>query len=75
VAPQQVVIDVDLLGVSLLEVAGRNQIPVGTVKSRLKVSGKGDMVTHLWIDKDTCMPLVTELYNANNELVPYALLI
>ena len=32
---QQVVIDVDLLGVSLLEVAGRNQIPVGTVKSRL----------------------------------------
>jgi len=34
-----------------------------------KVSGKGDMVTHLWMDKDTWMPLVTELYNANNELV------
>src|SRR5665648_697874 len=35
IAQQQVVIDVDLLGVSLLEVAGRHQIPVGTVKYRL----------------------------------------
>lgn len=34
-----------------------------------KVSGKGDMVTHLWMDKDTWMPLVTELYNADHELV------
>ena len=34
-----------------------------------KVSGKGDMVTHLWMDKDSWMPLVTELYNANHELV------
>ncbi|HEY8875746.1 MAG TPA: sigma-70 family RNA polymerase sigma factor [Desulfosporosinus sp.] len=34
-----------------------------------EVSGKGDMVTHLWMDKDTWMPLVTELYNANHELV------
>lgn len=34
-----------------------------------KVSGKGDMVTHLWMDKDTWMPLVTELYNASHELV------
>lgn len=34
-----------------------------------KVSGKGDMVTHLWMDKETWMPLVTELYNANSELV------
>ena len=34
-----------------------------------KVSGRGDMVTHLWMDKDTWMPLVTELYNANHELV------
>jgi len=32
---QQVVIDVDLMGVSLLEVAGQKQIPLGTVKSRL----------------------------------------
>lgn len=34
-----------------------------------KASGKGDMATHLWMDKDTWMPLVTELYNAKNELV------
>ncbi|SPF40841.1 RNA polymerase sigma factor, sigma-70 family [Candidatus Desulfosporosinus infrequens] len=34
-----------------------------------KVDGKGDMVTHLWMDKDTWMPLVTELYNAGHELV------
>ena len=34
-----------------------------------KVNGKSDMVTHLWMDKDTWMPLVTELYNANHELV------
>ncbi|MDR3584574.1 MAG: sigma-70 family RNA polymerase sigma factor [Desulfosporosinus sp.] len=34
-----------------------------------KTSGKGDMVTHLWMDKDTWMPLVTELYNADHELV------
>ena len=34
-----------------------------------KVSGKGDMVTHLWMDKDTWMPLVTELYNASHNLV------
>lgn len=34
-----------------------------------KVSGKGDMVTHLWMDKNTWMPLVTEVYNAHNELV------
>jgi len=34
-----------------------------------KVSGKGDMVTHLWMDKDTWMPLVTEFYNASHELV------
>jgi len=34
-----------------------------------KVSDKGDMVTHLWIDKETWMPLVTELYNADHEMV------
>ena len=34
-----------------------------------KANGKGDMVTHLWMDKDTWMPLVTELYNADHELV------
>lgn len=34
-----------------------------------KVSDKGDMVTHLWMDKDTWMPLVTELCNASHELV------
>lgn len=34
-----------------------------------KVSGKGDMVTHLWMDKETWMPLVTEWYNADGELV------
>lgn len=34
-----------------------------------KVSGKEDVVTHLWMDKDTWMPLVTELYNADHELV------
>ncbi|MDR3599867.1 MAG: sigma-70 family RNA polymerase sigma factor [Desulfosporosinus sp.] len=33
-----------------------------------KVNGKGDMVTHLWMDKDTWMPLVTELYNTDHEL-------
>ncbi|HZK54156.1 MAG TPA: sigma factor-like helix-turn-helix DNA-binding protein [Desulfosporosinus sp.] len=34
-----------------------------------KVSGRGDMVTHLWMDKDTWMPLVTEWYNANHHMV------
>jgi len=34
-----------------------------------KVVGKGDIVTHLWMDKDTWMPLVTEVYNADQELV------
>ncbi|GEM_PF-85742 len=34
-----------------------------------KGTGKGDMVTHLWMDKDTWMPLVTELYNDSHELV------
>jgi RNA polymerase sigma factor (sigma-70 family) len=34
-----------------------------------KVAGKGDMITHLWMEKETWMPLVTELYNADGELV------
>ena len=59
--------------------ADRDSRPLGTeyvsgrpalhLQFNQKVSGKGDMVTHLWIDKDTWMPLVTELYNANHELV------
>lgn len=31
------------------------------------VEGKGDMVTHLWMDKDTWMLLATEWYNADGE--------
>lgn len=34
-----------------------------------KVAGKDDMITHLWMEKETWMPLVTELYNADGELV------
>ena len=59
--------------------ADKNSRPLGTeyvngrpalhLQFNQKVSGKGDMVTHLWMDKDTWMPLVTELYNADNELV------
>ncbi|GAB6172231.1 hypothetical protein JCM15765_17090 [Paradesulfitobacterium aromaticivorans] len=33
------------------------------------VKDKGEMVTHLWMDKDTWMPLVTEWYNAAGEPV------
>jgi RNA polymerase sigma factor (sigma-70 family) len=59
--------------------ADRDSRPLGTeyvngrpalhLQFNQKVSGRGDMVTHLWMDKDTWMPLVTELYNANHELV------
>ncbi|HEY8909145.1 MAG TPA: sigma-70 family RNA polymerase sigma factor [Desulfosporosinus sp.] len=62
-----------------LMAADRDSRPLGTeyvngrpalhLQFNQKVSGKGDMVTHLWMDKDTWMPLVTELYSANNELV------
>lgn len=62
-----------------LMAADKNSRPLGTeyvngrpalhLQFNQKVSGKGDMITHLWMDKDTWMPLVTELYNANNELV------
>jgi RNA polymerase sigma factor (sigma-70 family) len=59
--------------------ADRDSRPLGTeyingrpalhLQFNQKVRGKGEMVTHLWMDKDTWMPLVTELYNANHELV------
>lgn len=62
-----------------LMAADRNSRPLGTeyvsgrpalhLQFNQKVSGKGDMITHLWMDKETWMPLVTELYNANDELV------
>ena len=34
-----------------------------------KVAGKADMITHLWMEKETWIPLVTEWYNADGELV------
>ena len=59
--------------------ADKNSRPLGTeyingrpalhLQFNQKVSGKGDIVTHLWMDKDTWMPLVTEVYNADQELV------
>lgn len=62
-----------------LMAAERNSRPLGTeyvsgrpalhLQFNQQVSGKGDMITHLWMDKDTWMPLVTELYNADHELV------
>jgi len=59
--------------------ADKNSRPLGTeyvngrpalhLQFNQKVSEKGEMVTHVWIDKETWMPLVTELYNASQELV------
>jgi len=34
-----------------------------------KVTELGEMSTHLWMDKDTWMPIVTEYYNLNGDLV------
>jgi len=34
-----------------------------------KVAELGEMSTHLWMDKDTWMPIVTEYYNLNGDLV------
>lgn len=34
-----------------------------------KVQGLGEMNTHLWMDKETWMPILTEYYNVNGQLV------
>lgn len=34
-----------------------------------KAADQGEMNTHLWLDKDTWMPLVTEQYNSEGKLV------
>ncbi|MCB8818548.1 sigma-70 family RNA polymerase sigma factor [Desulfosporosinus shakirovi] len=69
----------DITDILKLMAAERNSRALGTeyvsgrpalhLQFNQQVSGKGDMITHLWMDKDTWMPLVTELYNAAHELV------
>jgi len=34
-----------------------------------RVAELGEMSTHLWMDKDTWMPIVTEYYNMNGDLI------
>ncbi|KLU59791.1 ECF RNA polymerase sigma factor SigM [Peptococcaceae bacterium CEB3] len=53
-----------LLGTEFIE--GR---PALHIQFKEQVSGKGEMTTHLWMDKETWMPLVTEWYDVEGRLV------
>lgn len=53
-----------LLGTEYIE--GR---PALHIQFKEEVSGKGEMTTHLWMDKETWMPLVTEWYDAEGRPV------
>lgn len=53
-----------ILGTEYLQ--GRPTLHVQFVE---KVQGLGEMNTHLWMDKETWMPILTEYYNVNGQLV------
>ena len=53
----------------ILDTEYMNGRPTLHIQFTETVAELGEMSTHLWMDKDTWMPIVTEYYNMNGDLV------